>query len=106
MLAGYVITGALAEELLWRQPLTYPLPRRIRLAMAAISGSGFVLAHLPRDGREAAAIHTINTSSWTAAAIAGRSIRWPMISHCVYNWLSLTVAPPKLLPQEKGPAPR
>jgi membrane protease YdiL (CAAX protease family) len=93
MLAGYLLTGVLAEELLWRKILTYPLRAVPSSILAAVSSVGFVLAHLPRDGRRGAAIHTANTMSWTASALTTRSLRWSVLSHWAYNWLALSLKP-------------
>jgi membrane protease YdiL (CAAX protease family) len=93
MLAGYLLTGVLAEELLWRKILTYPVPAVPRSILAAVSSVGFVLAHLRRDGRRSAAIHTANTVSWTASALATRSLRWSVLSHWAYNWLAVSLKP-------------
>jgi hypothetical protein len=84
----YVSTGAAAEEFCWRFPLTLPMRGRPLALVAAMSGTSFVAAHLPNDGRRGVPAHLVNTMAWTTSAILTRSARWTFVSHCAYNLVS------------------
>jgi membrane protease YdiL (CAAX protease family) len=91
MLGGYILAGVLAEELAWRKVLTYRLPRTPLVAVTVVSTAGFVLAHLRRDGRGNASVHTANTIGWTASALTSGSIRWSVLGHWTYNCVALSL---------------
>ena len=92
LLAGHVALNAAAEELLWRGPLIAPRPPARRAVVAAVSATGFLAAHLHRDGRSAAPVHLVTTLSWTGSALIGRSLWWPGFAHAGYNLAALTLA--------------
>jgi hypothetical protein len=93
VLGGYVASGALVEELMWRAPLTLPRTARGRVCAAGLSGSGFLLLHLRRDGAASAPAHLITTASWTTAAVLARRLRWVVLSHALYNYLVISLGP-------------
>jgi membrane protease YdiL (CAAX protease family) len=101
MLGGYLASGVLAEELLWRAPLTFCRTRRSAACVAMLSSAGFVGLHVRRDGLASAPVHAVNTASWTASVVFGRRLRWPMLSHFLYNCLAVS-----LRRVESGPVSR
>jgi hypothetical protein len=90
MLATYLGSGALVEELTWRAPLVWPAPRRVRGCIMAGGVVGFIALHVERDGARSATVHLANTLAWTAAAARGGQMRWPVAGHFVYNWIAVT----------------
>jgi hypothetical protein len=79
------LAGALIEEVIWRGPVLRLTSRPARALAVLGGGVGFVGLHLRRDGRAAWPVHAVNTASWTAAALVGGSVRWPVLSHAAYN---------------------
>ena len=100
MLGGYLASGVLAEELLWRAPLTFGRTCRGTACLAVLSGAGFVALHVRRDGLASTPLHAVNTASWTASVVLGRRLRWAMLSHFLYNCLAVS-----LRRVETGPVP-
>ncbi|SHG04522.1 CAAX protease self-immunity [Jatrophihabitans endophyticus] len=96
LLALWVGSGALVEELLWRAPLTLLAPGWRRRALAAASGAGFFAAHVRRDGMAATMVHAPNTVSWTAAALLARRVHPSLVAHLGYNAVALGLRPREL----------
>jgi hypothetical protein len=92
LLLTYVMAGALSEELLWRAPATWPRSAPVRALVALTGAVGFVAVHVHRDGPASLRVHLLTTSSWTASVLAGRGLRWSVLSHVAYNWAALTMA--------------
>jgi hypothetical protein len=91
MLGGYLASGVLAEELLWRAPLTLCRTRRSAACVAVLSGAGFVGLHVRRDGFASAPVHAVNTAAWTVSVVLGRRLRWAVLSHFLYNCLAVSL---------------
>lgn len=85
LLVGYVLPGAVLEELIWRAPLTSGARRRRR---AAVSMAGFAALHVRRDGIASTPVHLALAAAWTTAALLGRTIVWTSVSHAAYNYLA------------------
>lgn len=93
MLGGYVAGAALFEELLWRAPVTLPRTARGTAGLAAASAAGFMALHLRRDGTASVRAHLLATASWTGSTLIGHRLRWPVLSHALYNYAALTLRP-------------
>lgn len=89
LLIGYVLPGAVVEELLWRGPLT----RAPSARGTATSVAGFVALHVLRDGVRSAPAHLTLACTWTASALLGRTVVWSALSHGAYNLIALSVRP-------------
>jgi hypothetical protein len=103
LLGGHVLAGALVEEVLWRGPLILlatpartgaraasarrAVPVAMRTVPAALlSAAGFLALHVRRDGAGSLPVHLTTTASWTASALLGRQLRWPVLCHAGYNF--------------------
>lgn len=93
MLAGYLGSGALVEELLWRSPLTVLRGRTSRAIASLLSAAGFLWLHLRRDGAGSAPAHLLTTASWTASTLLALQLRWPVLSHTLYNYAAVSLRP-------------
>ncbi|MGI8879732.1 MAG: CPBP family intramembrane glutamic endopeptidase [Jatrophihabitans sp.] len=91
VVAAWVISGALAEELLWRLP---PLLSRHRAGYTAASALTFAALHIRRDGRDSAAGHLGLAMAWSVSAARDRSIFWPTVGHILYNYAALSITAP------------
>ncbi len=91
VVAGYVISGAVAEELLWRAP---PLLLTRRGLSATSSALVFAALHVRRDGPDSAAGHLVLTGAWSIAAALDRTVFWPVVGHVLYNYLALSLTVP------------
>jgi hypothetical protein len=94
LLAAYVGSGAILEELAWRACLVWPMRRGVRGCLMAGGAYGFAAVHVRRDGPGSAPVHLLNTLAWTACAACGGRMRWPVTSHFLYNWIAITRRPP------------
>jgi hypothetical protein len=94
LLSGYVLAGALLEEVLWRAPLILLDGRtgdRALAGWAVLSGAGFLALHLRRDGARSLPVHLTTTTSWTASALLARQLRWPVLAHAGYNLAAISL---------------
>lgn len=92
VVAAWVISGALAEELIWRVP---PLLTRHRVGYSAASALAFAALHIRRDGRASAPGHLALAAAWSASAVRDRTVFWPTVGHVLYNYLALSVTAPE-----------
>jgi membrane protease YdiL (CAAX protease family) len=100
LLGVHVLATVGLEELIWRYPLTWTLPRRTRLGLGVLSAIGFTGVHLRRDGLIGAQSHLLNAAGWTAATMVSRSILWSTVAHGAHNLVILTARP---VPTRPGP---
>jgi membrane protease YdiL (CAAX protease family) len=91
LLVGYVLTGVLVEELVWRAPLLHLRPGRGQFCGALVSATAFSALHLRRDGLRTAPIHVPNTVGWTLATLLAGRLRWALLAHTGYNVAALSL---------------
>jgi hypothetical protein len=93
LLGGYILVDVLAEELLWRAPLTWPLPTRVRLALAVAGTASFAALHPSPAGGGSRWPHVITGASWTASTLTTVRIGWSVLGHVAYNTAAYLIQP-------------
>jgi hypothetical protein len=93
LLGGYILAGVLAEELLWRAPLTWPLPARVRLALGVAGTASFAALHPSPAAGGSRWPHVITGASWTASTLTTGKIGWSVLGHVAYNTAAYLIEP-------------
>jgi hypothetical protein len=93
LLGGYIVIGVLAEELVWRAPLTWPLPTRVRLALGVAGTASFAALHPSPSAGGSHWPHVITGASWTASTLTTGGIGWSVLGHVAYNTAAYLIQP-------------